>query len=131
MGQILSNMQEGIIFSKTIAETTLVPKDFQGNWPNVFLAIQTGAELGLPPMQSLQSIAVINGRPSLWGDAMLGLVRASQLLVWIKETNPSGSEAVCEVQRKGESDPVIRTFSLADALHAGLIDKAGKARPLP
>ena len=127
MGQILSNMQEGIIFSKTIAETTLVPKDFQGNWPNVFLAIQTGAELGLPPMQSLQSIAVINGRPSLWGDAMLGLVRASGLLVWIKETNPSGAEAVCEVLRKGEDKPVVRTFSLTDALQAGLIDEKGNS----
>ena len=128
MGQILSNFQEGIVFSKTIAETTLVPKDFQGNWPNVFLAIQTGAELGLPPMQSLQSIAVISGRPALWGDAMLGLVRASQLLVSIKETNPTGLEAVCEVHRKGESETVTRTFSIEDARHAGLIDKHGNAR---
>ena len=40
---------------------------------NVLLAIQWGAEVGLGPLQALQGIAVINGRPSIWGDATLGM----------------------------------------------------------
>src|SRR5580658_7958205 len=36
----------------------------------VMVAIMAGAELGLPPFQACQSFAVINGRPSIWGDAI-------------------------------------------------------------
>ena len=41
------------------------------------LAVQLGSEVGLRPMQSLQNIAVINGRPAVWGDALPGLCKAS------------------------------------------------------
>ena len=41
------------------------------------LAVQLGSEVGLRPMQALQNIAVINGRPAVWGDALPGLCKAS------------------------------------------------------
>ena len=31
--------------------------------------------IGLAPIQALQNIAVINGKPSIYGDALLALVR--------------------------------------------------------
>jgi hypothetical protein len=36
-------------------------------------------ELGFMPMQALQSIAVVNGRPSVWGDGFLALIMSSPL----------------------------------------------------
>ena len=39
----------------------------------------------LKGLQSLQSIAVVNGIPSLYGDSVLGLVRASGLLEEVDE----------------------------------------------
>ncbi|MFZ8927531.1 MAG: hypothetical protein ACO3CU_12320, partial [Candidatus Nanopelagicales bacterium] len=48
--------------------------------------VRVGREIGLGTLQALQSIAVINGRPSVWGDAMLALVRGSGLCVYMHET---------------------------------------------
>ncbi len=110
--------------ARVFAATALVPKDFQNNPEACCVAIMAGLDLGLTPMTSLQSIAVINGRPSLWGDTMLGVVRASGLLEAMKEED-DGATAKCTVKRKGDTDPVVRTFSVEDAKRAGLSGKSG------
>lgn len=123
------NIDEGMKLAALLAKSDLVPKDFQNKPANVYLAIQWGAELGLPPGQALQSIAVINGRPSMWGDGMLALVWASGKLQWIDEryddTDPANPTAVCEVQRVGAPRSHTQTFSLKDATAAGLSTKTG------
>lgn len=89
------------------------------------VAIQMGAEVGLTPMQAIQNIAVVNGQPSIWGDAQLALVRQSGLLEkHQEEVKGQGAEMVATVttQRKGE-EPVVRTFSWKDAQAAGLAGK--------
>lgn len=96
----------------------------------VFVAIQMGLELGLAPMQALQNIAVINGRPSIWGDAMPGLVKASGLLESFSESfeGKEGADsftAVCVAKRRGEANPIVQRFSVADAKRANLWDKQG------
>lgn len=88
------------------------------------MAIQWGMELGLQPMQAMQSIAVINGRPSLWGDAVIGLVRGSPVCEYIKETD-DGYTATIRVKRRGEDEEHVRTFSMDDAKAAGLAGKQG------
>ena len=80
-------------------------------------------ELGLQPMQAMQSIAVINGRPSLWGDAMLALVKAHPAFEWIKE-ECDGNVATCTIKRRGEPE-VVQSFSLEEAKRAGLTGKQG------
>jgi hypothetical protein len=95
---------------------------------SVFVAVQMGLEVGLSPMQAVQNIASINGRPTIWGDAMLGLVRSSGLLEAIKEEFSGEGEhieAVCHVWRKGEDEPTVGRFSLLDAKRAQLWGKAG------
>lgn len=95
---------------------------------SVFVAVQMGLEVGLSPMQAVQNIASINGRPTIWGDAMLGLVRSSGLLEAIKEEfsgEGEHTEAVCHVWRKGEDDPTVGRFSVQDAKRAQLWGKAG------
>lgn len=116
-------LEEAMKFADLLAKSTIVPKDFMNNAGNIFVAIQWGAELGLKPMQAMQNIAVINGRPSLWGDAVIALVRSSPLCEYIYETIDNGT-AICRVKRRGE-DEQVRTFSDADATKAGLLNKAG------
>ena len=93
------------------------------------VAILHGLEVGLTPLAALQRIAVVNGRPTIWGDGALALVRASGLAERIVERiegdGPVNWTAVCEVMRKGEAEPVIRTFSVEDAKRARLWGKAG------
>ena len=117
------SLDEAMRFADILCKSDIVPKDFQQKPGNVLVAIQWGMELGLKPMQAMQNIAVINGRPSLWGDAVIALVRNSALCEYIYETDDNGT-AVCRVKRRGE-DEQVRTFSDADAKAANLIGKQG------
>ena len=114
---------QALTFSKYLADSDLVPKDFKGRPGNCLVAIQWGAELGLKPLQAMQNLAVINGRPALWGDAVIALVRSSSLCEYVVETD-DGQTATCKVKRRGEPEQV-RTFSMDDARAAGLAGKQG------
>lgn len=117
------SLDEAIRFAEVLSKSSIVPKDFAGNPGNILVAIQWGMELGLQPMQAMQSIAVINGRPSLWGDAVIGLVRGSPLCEHIYESD-DGHTATIRVKRRGEEEQ-MRTFSMDDAKQAGLLGKSG------
>lgn len=117
------SLDEAIRFADYLAKSTIVPKDFANNPGNILVAIQWGMELGLQPMQAMQNIAVINGRPALWGDAVIALVRSSPLCEYVYETI-DGDVATCRVKRRGE-DEQVRTFSMVDAKAAGLTGKQG------
>lgn len=117
------SLDEAMKLADILANSSIVPKDFIGKPGNILVAIQWGMELGLKPMQAMQNIAVINGRPSLWGDAVLALVLASPLCEYVHETEENGV-AVCRVKRRGDEEH-IQTFSDADAKQAGLTGKQG------
>lgn len=117
------DLAQALQFAEILSKSSIVPKEFIGNPGNVLVAIQWGMELGLQPMQAMQNIAVINGRPSLWGDAVIGLVRSSPLCEYVIEEEIDG-KAICRVKRRGE-DEQIRIFTPDDAKKAGLIGKAG------
>lgn len=119
------NLQEALQMAEVLCKSSLIPKDFQGNPGNVLVAIQWGMELGLAPMQALQSIAVINGRPSLWGDAVIALCKSHSVCEWIRETFDDEGTAVCTAKRRGDPEPVERRFSLEDAKKASLSGKPG------
>lgn len=120
-----TNYEQFMTLANMMAESDFVPKDYRGKPGNCAIAMQWGAEIGLKPLQALQNIAAINGRPSLWGDAMLALVRSSGLLEYIHEEAAPDGTAVCRVKRKGEPLEQVRTFSDADATLAGLAGKSG------
>ena len=71
-----TNFTEAVTFAKMLSTSELVPKDYRGKHLNILVAMQLGAEVGLQPMAALQSIAVINGKPSLYGDAALAVVQS-------------------------------------------------------
>lgn len=122
-GLVPRDMSEAMHLAEVLASSDLVPRDYQRKPGNILVAMQWGAEVGLKPLQALQNIAVINGRPALWGDAVVALVRGSGLLEYMQET-AEGDTAVCVIKRKGQPEEV-RTFSAADAKAAGLSGKSG------
>lgn len=117
------NFEQALTFSNYLADSDMVPKDFKGRPGNCLIAMQWGAELGLKPLQALQNLAIINGRPALWGDAVIALVRSSPLCEFVIETD-DGNTATCRVKRRAEPEQ-SRTFSVEDARAAGLQGKAG------
>jgi hypothetical protein len=127
-GLALQSFDDAYRFSKMVSASEFAPKDFKGKPESCLLAIQHGSEVGLSPMQSLQSIAVINGRPTIWGDAALALVQSSPVCEYVREfTEGDGDNmaAVCEAKRRGYPAPTTVRFSVADAKKAGLWGKSG------
>jgi hypothetical protein len=122
----LRSLAEVERFAELIYNTSLVPKEYKGKLGDVVGIIFFGLELGLNPLQALQGIMFVNGRPSVWGDTMLGLVKASGLLERFEETPPDAAQdsglARCLVQRRGEA-PVVRVFTRAMAEKAKLWGK--------
>ena len=126
----------------------IVPTDFESAWrlatvvhganmapksldsvEKCTVAILHGLELGLTPMAALQSIAVVNGMPTIFGDGMIALVRASGLMEDLIETVESDAQgptvAVCKVKRRDQSSWVVHAFTRAEAMKAGLWKKQG------
>lgn len=96
----------------------------------ILIAMMQGMELGLPALMSVQSIAVINGMPSIYGDAMLAVVERSGKLEDFRETpilNPQGKVVGYKTyaKRLGRPTPIETKFDLADATRANLIGKSG------
>jgi len=124
--QLSKRMSEMLAFAAELAKSKIVPVAYAGNPSGIFAAIQYGKELGLGPMVSLQNIAVINGKPSLGSDMMLGL--AMKHPEWggyeiLKETSTEASVKVYRVHKK-LGDKVIAytaSFSVEDAKRAGLL----------
>lgn len=117
------SFDQALTLSQYLADSDMVPKDFKGKPGNCLIAMQWGMELGLKPLQAMQNLAIINGRPSLWGDAVIALVRSSPACEWVIETQ-TDDVATCRVKRRGEPEQE-RTFSRADAKLAGLLGKQG------
>ncbi|HQN51000.1 MAG TPA: hypothetical protein PK913_08060 [Phenylobacterium sp.] len=129
IGLTPQSIDEALRMAEIMSRASIVPKDYQGNPGNILVAIQWGAEIGLPPLQAMQNLAVINGRPALWGDAVIALVRGSGLLETIHE-DITADVATCTVKRKGEP-PASRSFSVEDAKRAGLYGKQGPWQQYP
>lgn len=123
------SLAEAMEFAKIIAQSDMVPKDYVSKPGNVLVAVQTGAELGLKPMQSLQGISVINGRPSIWGDAMRALVISHPEFEDLHE-DKQDTHCTVTLKRRGRS-AVVTTFSMEDAKKAGLAGKSGPWQTAP
>ena len=127
-GLSLTTMADAMAFAKMVSGTEFAPKDFRGKPEACLLAIQHGSEIGLSPMQSLQSIAVVNGRPTIYGDAALAVCLAALVCEWVTESVDGEGDrmvATCSAQRRGYPAPITSTFSVADAKAAGLWGKQG------
>jgi hypothetical protein len=131
-----NNIDEIFRAAKAFSISQFIPRCYQGKPNDIMCALTLGMELGLPPLKSLQSIAVVNGVPCIYGDAQLALVFGSGLLALHKETF-EGVEfndeyaAVCEVKRKGEEESTIQKFTVKDARTAGLWGKVGPWKTHP
>jgi hypothetical protein len=113
----------------------------------IMIGIMKGAEVGLPPIAALSAIAIIDNRPTIWGDGAVALVQRSGVVVKIENgfegmpaseggavedhrggrhprprlsDFPPGLTAVYRIWRKGQDIPYEGRFSVEDAMRAHL-----------
>jgi hypothetical protein len=141
LGMSPTTPEEGWRLAQILAASELVPKIYRKRPADILVAIQYGIEIGFAPMQALQSIAVINGRASVWGDGFLALLMSSPLYrdhneyyevrgerrdgVTVEEMKADDTTAVCTFWRRGKATPVTRRFSIGQARKSGLLGKEG------
>jgi hypothetical protein len=112
-------------------------RDLDGNYvqQKIELAIMHGATVGLGPIAAVQSIAVIDGMPTIWGDGALSIVERSGLLEDMLEEYQSDPEeglaAICTMRRRRRPTPIQNRFSMAMAEQAQLTRKEGPWQSYP
>jgi hypothetical protein len=121
------SMDEAYRLAKAVCMAGMAPKGMDTP-EKAMIAIMRGLEVGMTPFQALDKIAIVNGRPTIWGDGAIGLVRGSGLCEYIKEWIEGDGDkrvAFCEAKRRGEPSSIVRKFGVADAKRAGLWGKQG------
>ncbi|NTJ46855.1 hypothetical protein G6K93_07485 [Agrobacterium rhizogenes] len=139
--------------SKMVVVGGLAPKALIGKKTgeeaisSVAIAIMAGAELGLPPMVALRSFTVIGGRPALFGDGIINVVRRSRKAAhintgymenaskeamlelgvpqWKVDTLKSVEDRSfgwCKAKRSDTGEEKTEIFSITDAKRAALWD---------
>lgn len=125
-GVQLASIEDAYRFAAAVVRSGFAPKGMEKP-ESVLIAVQLGAEIGLAPMQALQSIAVVNGRPAVYGDAALALCRASgEMESYTQAMSGEGDnrKATVTIRRRGHGE-IVSEFSVADAKRAQLWGKAG------
>ena len=138
----LDTLEKAREFCAIVSKTEMIPRAYANKPDAILVAATHGREIGLPFFAALQSIASINGVPSVYGDAALAIVRSSRLLEdfdeffecdgqrlehsinW-EEMYKQGKnvEAVCMSKRMGMSRPRVTRFGITDAIRAKLWNK--------
>ena len=122
------SMAEVWCLASMICDGGLAPKG--DNKSAVAIKITLGLEVGLSYMSAVANICVINGRPAMFGDMPLAVVRGSGLLEDFKEVEIGERETdsygwTCSAKRKDTGEERSQTFTLGMARRAKLLDKAG------
>ncbi|MGL5735487.1 MAG: hypothetical protein ACRCYS_11525 [Beijerinckiaceae bacterium] len=134
-------MDEAYRYAVAVVNAGLAPDGYKNHWQDkdanpskVMLGIAAAMEAGLPPMYGLRQIAIIGGRPTIWGDAAMALVQSKNLLLkqTVREVGPGFDKSIAinewpkdfgiavSLWRRGQEEPYVGTFTVADATRAKL-----------
>jgi hypothetical protein len=134
-GQVLAiipqTFEETMRISRAVCASGLAPSALIGKLTGddaaaaVAVAIMSGAELGMKPMVSLRAFTVINGKPALYGDGLINVVRMSGRVAYLR----TGCDVIdgklvgfCEAKRSDTGEDKRVEFSQDDAMRARLWD---------
>lgn len=64
-------------FAQDLAKSTMIPLQYQNNYANCLVALEYANRTGQSPLQVMQSLNVIQGRPSWDSKALIGMINTS------------------------------------------------------
>ena len=127
-------VEEAFRIATAVVRGGLAPDSYDNDPQKIVLGIMAGAEVGLPPLRALSTIAIINHRATIYGDGAVALVQATGLVEtitthweieggqWLNHPLEYADDltAVYRIYRKGNKDPYEGRFSVLDAKRAHL-----------
>lgn len=117
------NLEDAYRLASRLSKSGLVPSAMRDNPDAVLAAMLLSIEMGVPVVQGISNIAVVNGRASIWGELATAVIRSSGLCEYLGAPEFSGSGASLKVtvtgKRKGDKGVVAFSYSMEDAKLAG------------
>jgi hypothetical protein len=138
-GVPLRSLDEAFRLSQNLGVAEMLPKDLRGKPSDILAMLLYGQELGLGPMQSIQSIYVVEGRPSLSAQLWRALVRRAGHKFRMVERIKNVSCTV-EIERHDDpGNPHRETFTINDAIQTKKVSlkdgqpyaRSQSGKPLP
>lgn len=144
-----TTLRERMAYARSLASSGLIPKAFRSNRggeeglketvANVLLATELGSTMGLTPLQALVQVNVVEGKPGLGAEAQLAQVLQAGHDIYVDEDRSDRTKATVVAQRTGQDRVHTFTYTLDDAVAAGLCriveDKpyarSAQGKPLP
>jgi hypothetical protein len=109
--------------AKNLSLSNIIPDALRGKPADVLVIVLYGQELGLAPMQAMQVIDVVKGRPTLRANLWVALARKAGHRVAV--TEETASSCTVQVIRCDDPTPQIVTYTLDHAKTAGLLSNDG------
>jgi len=125
----LDELQAIQMQADVLAATQFIPQAYRNKPGDIIAASLIGREMGWAPIVSLQRIIVIDGKPTIDAQGMVGLVRAQgHSLMGEDLVDKDGNYAGTKVTGKRlDGDTMEFSFTLADARTAGLLPAKEKS----
>jgi len=123
--------------SQTLCQTEFVPRALRNRPDATMACVLFGRELGIGPMQALQSVQVIEGKPTAAPELMRALIRRAGHS--FRVTERTATSVTVWGRRADDGDEETVTWTVTDAERAGLcqlkdgkvVARSRQGNPLP
>lgn len=134
LGFIVPNtVEEAARMAQAVMLGGFAPSSYNNDPNKIMLGIMAAMEAGLQPLYGLRQIAIINGRPTIWGDAAMALVQSKNLIdEYVEERTGTAPLDVnlanwpddygwrVTIRRKGQKGEYVGEFTVGMAKRARL-----------
>jgi len=102
--------------AKTLKDGGVLPKGID-TLPKMVVALQAGREIGLAPMESLNSLYFVNGKVAMYGEAVPNqIMRAGHRIVW---GDCDAEKAEVTIIRGDDGQRMTTKFTMKEAQERG------------
>jgi len=116
-----TGLKAQLVLAEQMSKSCLLPKSLYGKPHDILILLQQGRELDIPPLQAINGINIIQGKPTISPQLMLGLI--------YRKAPEASIEIVCKensvtvtMKRKG-GKPYSTTWDMARAAKMQLTKK--------
>lgn len=114
------NMSAAKQLADALCATDMVPAAYKGKPANGAAAILYGDEIGLNPIQSLQNVFIVQGKPAIYARTAVALVRRHG--VKVRTVSSTDESVTVSAERDGQVEE--STWDVARATKAGYLSNA-------